>query len=429
MEFTKDMERVFALLPYMKRTSTLPILGCVMLAAREGKLVAEATDLETYVKAELCDAKDEDSIAIVDGPLLAALAIEAKHGSYEVAFSYGKPAASDALAGILGSNEASAPAGLCFRSKWSDGTDGANLYARGTCEHADDPDGRAKEFPNMPLHGFNEVLKINRTALRDSLRFASAASSTDDARPTMTSVYFKSEQAGQLRIAATDGFQLNVATMLEGIAECEEPFKFILALRSAERLLRILALPKALLAEDVTISVNPLRNQVLAQCGKMTMVGQCIDANYPRFENIIPGSNAWSVSLTVIRSHLRDALRIASAVYKPIRGRAAKGVVFERSQLDDRVMLHAASFESGFATIPVPCTYKVKTDEDGNAVEVADHRSLYAAVKYFDRIMATIGGDAIDVEWSHPYAPITVHGATATASHLSVIMPLHRSGG
>ena len=164
----------------------------------------------------------------------------------------------------------------------------------------------AYDFPLIPTAGDGTSdttavidgvrLELESAGLRKMIEQVVFAASTDESRPTLTGVEVKFRD-DRLTMAATDGYRLSIrsARLSQGLVP--EPMTVIVPAKSLGELARISA--DADDTRPVQVIVTQARNQILFQLwGKgeegrgafhrVELVSELIDAKFPPYEGIIP---------------------------------------------------------------------------------------------------------------------------------------------
>jgi DNA polymerase-3 subunit beta len=273
--------------------STLPVLGNILLEAKNNELRLAATNLEIGVNCWI-GAKVEDEGAItVPARLLSEFVNSLPPERIDME--------------------------LTVRTQ--------TLHLRCARYDANMKGIDAADFPIIPTAGTGdemddkvEVLEGTRIeletgGLRKMIDQVSFAASSDESRPTLTGVEVTFQPA-RLTMAATDGYRLSVRS-----AQLEKPFvndnmTVIVPARSLGELGRIIADADA--ERPVQVIVTQARNQILFQVwGKegrgafhrVEMASQLIDARFPDYRAIIPKSH--NTRTVVDTASFLKAVRVA----------------------------------------------------------------------------------------------------------------------
>ncbi len=175
----------------------------------------------------------------------------------------------------------------------------------------------ASEFPIIPEAG-ETTLQLAPPVLRQMISQVVFASSTDESRPNLTGVLLNAH-GDTLKMVATDGYRLSLRSTTLPVAVAE-PTNVLIPARSLAEVGR-----GAADADDermAMISVTPNRSQAIFQLNgkeadgkgkgsfhRLAVVSQLIEANFPKYEAIIPKSH--TVRIQVSTAEFLQAARRA----------------------------------------------------------------------------------------------------------------------
>lgn len=168
----------------------------------------------------------------------------------------------------------------------------------------------AEDFPIIPKIKNESFLVINSKILKDSLNCVINSSATSDSRPEISSIYVKINP-DEIKFISTDSFRLAHKTILVSSSDFKEKIKidfeksekFILPLRTAGELLRILGDQN----DNVKISIDD--NQVLFDLNNIHLISRLVMGNYPDYEAIIPTSSETKCYLS--KRDLEESIRLS----------------------------------------------------------------------------------------------------------------------
>lgn len=135
----------------------------------------------------------------------------------------------------------------------------------------------ADEFPVMPAISNGETWYVQSGVLKKALQQVLIASSSDDARPVLTGVYFHTS-GGKLYIASTDSYRLAEKQLMK----TGEDIKLLVPASAMHDLLRVLEDGE----EEVTVVYDD--QQVLFKTGEVELVARLIEGSYPDYRKLIP---------------------------------------------------------------------------------------------------------------------------------------------
>ncbi len=273
--------------------STLPVLGNILLEAKNNELRLAATNLEIGVNCWI-GAKVEDEGAItVPARLLSEFVNSLPPERIDME--------------------------LAVRTQ--------TLHLRCARYDANIKGLDAADFPIIPTAGTGEEIdeqvevlegtriELETIGLRKMIDQVIFAASSDESRPTLTGVEV-SFHPERLTMAATDGYRLSVRSAHLDKPFVEDAMTALVPARSLGELGRIIADADA--EKPVQVIVTQARNQILFQVwGKegrgafhrVELASQLIDARYPDYRAIIPKTH--TTRTVVDTAALLKAVRVA----------------------------------------------------------------------------------------------------------------------
>lgn len=377
--------------------STLPVLGNILLEAKNGELRLAATNLEIGVNCWL-GAKVEDEGAItVPARLLAEFVNSLPPERIDME--------------------------LTVRTQ--------TLHLRCARFEANMKGIDAADFPIIPTAGggheieeATEILEGTRieleaAGLRKMIDQVAFAASTDESRPTLTGVEV-SFNPERLAMAATDGYRLSVRSIALDKAMVKEAMTVIVPARSLGELARISA--DADEERPVQVIVTQSRNQALFQIwGKaeargnfhrVELVSQLIDARFPDYRAIIPKSH--TTRTVVDTASLLKAVRVAFLFARDNANIIRLAVAPGNGEKQGQVRLTASSQEMGD-----------NVNELDALVEGSDLEIAFNA-RYLIDVLTQIDQPQVVIETTQSTRPGTIRPVgLGEEEFLHVVMPMH----
>jgi len=252
--------------------STLPVLGNILIEAKNNQLRLAATNLEIAINCWIGAKVEEEGAITVPARLLGEFVNSLPPEPIDLELSVRTQTLNLHCARYTAT------------MKGIDASEFPIIVTTG----ADDDEAPALE---------GTVMELNAAGLRNMIDQVAFAASTDESRPTLTGVEV-SFKKDRLSMAATDGFRLSVrSTHLGESSGPGEDMTVIAPARSLGELARISA--DADDERPVQVIITPTRNQILFQIwGKrddgrgnfhsVELVSQLIDARFPDYNAIIP---------------------------------------------------------------------------------------------------------------------------------------------
>ncbi|MCC6166975.1 MAG: DNA polymerase III subunit beta [Caldilineaceae bacterium] len=377
--------------------STLPVLGNILLEAKNNELRLAATNLEIGVNCWI-GAKVEDEGAItVPARLLSEFVNSLPPERIDME--------------------------LAVRTQ--------TLHLRCARYDANMKGLDASDFPIIPTAGTGgemdeqvEVLEGTRieletSGLRKMIDQVSFAASTDESRPTLTGVEV-SFHPERLTMAATDGYRLSVRSAHLDKPFVQEPITVLVPARSLGELGRIIA--DADISKPVQVIVTQARNQILFQVwGKegrgafhrVELASQLIDARFPDYRAIIPKTH--TTRTVVDTASLLKAVRVAQLFARDnaniVRVAVSPG---NGGKQEGQIRLTATSAEMGDSVNEIDAMV------EGTDLEIAfDARFLIDVLSQIDQAQVVL-------ETTQSTRPGTIRPlGMGEDEFLHVVMPMH----
>lgn len=341
--------------------STLPILGNVLIEARDGQLRLVTTDLEIGMTCVLpLDGAVEEGAVTVPERILQDVAGNLPDAELTVS------------------------------------SDERNLLTISAAKSQYTIHGLpADEFPILPQVPAETVLSLPGPVLRDLVRKTLFAASTDESRIILTGCLLTWD--GQTAtMVATDTHRLAVKRV-PATGKFHTVVQVIIPARALQELLRLLGG-----AEDpVDLQVGD--SQVLFAVGRVRLVSRLIEGQFPAYERVIPADAG--KQMVANRQQLYDAVHRAGIV-----ARAESNKLILRS-IDSTLEITAETGEIGRAHEEVPISL------DGEPVEIAFN------AEYLQDVFAVLDTETVAIGLSGPLNPglVTAEGET---DYQYVVMPM-----
>lgn len=261
----QDLTRLLtAVTKVVETSSTIPILGNVLLSVQDGQFSARATDLDIEVSTSIPVIDATNGACTVNAKLLADIA---------------KRAAGDVSLELDGDT-------LIVKS-------GRSRFKLQTLP--------VDDFPSFAAGGFGTELDVDLASLVAPTQFAI---STEETRYYLNGVYFHTAE-GRLAAVATDGHRLS--------RHYGDPLDHFEGVILPRKLVSIL--PKG----TVTVSLSSTKVRIATD--DTTITSKLIDGTFPDYQRVIPTGNDKIVLASI--AELRTAVERVSTVATE-RGRAVK---------------------------------------------------------------------------------------------------------
>lgn len=375
--------------------STMPVLGNILLEAKDNQLRLAATNREIGINCWI-GAKVEDEGAIT---VPARLLTEFVNSL--------PPERIDMELAVRTQTLSLHCARYSANMKGIDAFDFPLIPTAG--------DGAAESTTAQVIDGVR--LELEPAGLRKMIEQVIFAASSDESRPTLTGVEVKFKD-DRLAMAATDGYRLSIRStrLSQGLAP--EPLTVIVPAKSLGELARISA--DADENRPVLVIVTQARNQILFQLwGKgeegrgafhrVELVSELIDAKFPPYEGIIPKTH--TTRTIVDTASLLKAVRVA---YLFARDNANIVRVNVLPNNGGQVRLTATSNEMGDSVNEI------------DALVEGDELDIAFDARFLIDVLGQIDQPQVVLETTQPTRPGAIRPVgMGEEEFLHVIMPMH----
>ncbi|RLT42982.1 MAG: DNA polymerase III subunit beta [Chloroflexi bacterium] len=377
--------------------STLPVLGNILLEAKDNQLRLAATNLEIGINCWIGARVDDEGAVTVPAKLLTE-------------FVNSLPAERIDLELSVRTQTIHLQ---CARYEANiKGIDAAEFPIIPTVDNGHGPEQTA-----VVLEG--STIALETAGLRKMIDQVVFAAATDESRPTLTGVEvaFKNDR---LAMAATDGYRLSVRSV-----ELEQPFAedmtVIVPARSLGELGRVIA--DADDEKPVQVTVTQARNQILFRVwGKGTetrgafhqvdLVSQLIDARFPDYRAIIPKTH--TTRAIVPTDALLQAVKVAQLFARDNANIVRLGIQPGNSDGPGTLQLAAVSTEMG------DNVNQLDAMVEGGELEITFN------ARYLIDVLSQISEPQVVIETTQSNRPGTIRPVgMGTEEFLHVVMPMH----
>lgn len=253
----------------VSRSSTLPVLGNVLLKTDTGGLRLTATDLELGVSCLVGGKVDQKGELTIPARLLA-----------------------DYISQLP-------------KERVSLTAEGKTLEVRCEERNAQINGINADEFPLIPKVEASFTATLPAQPLREAIKKVVFAVASDESRPELAGVLVQLEK-DQCILAATDSFRLAEAKIKTKSSKGDKTF--IVPAKTLAELARIID------DADEVVQLQASENQVLITYRDVELTSRLIEGQYPPYRDIIP--TELPTGATLDRSEFLDAVRAAGLFSK-----------------------------------------------------------------------------------------------------------------
>ena len=377
--------------------STLPVLGNILLEAKDSQLRLAATNLEIGINCWVGASVDDEGAITVPSRLLAEFVNSLPPGKIDMELLVSKQT-------------------LRLRSANYDvnikGIDAQEFPVIPTVDSGEGPEETAEALEGRTI----ALETAGLTKMIDQVVFAAA---TDESRPTLTGVEVTFAQ-DRLSLAATDGYRLSVRS-IEVDEAFTEDMSVVVPARHLGELGRIIV--DADEERPVQVTVTQARNQILFRVwGKgpenrgafhqVDLVSQLIADRFPDYRAIIPKSN--NTRTVVGKEALLQATRVAQ-----LFARDNANIVRLKIESGDNggvgnLHLSATSPEQG------------NSENELDAMVEGDELEIDFDVRFLIDVLSQIDEEQVVLETTQSNRPGTIRPVgLGDEEFLHVVMPMH----
>ena len=378
--------------------STLPVLGNILLDARDNQLRLAATNLEIGVNCWIGARVEDEGSITVPARLLADFVGNLPPDRVDMELSVRTQ--------TLHLRCARFEANI----KGIDAADFPIIPTIGT--------GAEVESATAALEGAR--IELEPLGLRKMVEQVIFAASTDESRPTLTGVEVSFKDA-RITMAATDGYRLSLRSAVVNGSLPSEPMTVIVPAKSLGEFARVSA--DADESRPVQVIVTQARNQILFQIwgknleGKggsfhrVELASQLIDARFPDYRAIVPKSH--TTRTVVDTTALLKAVRVAF-LFARDNANIIRVKIDPANGSSGTISLTAASAEMGDAVNEIDAMV------EGQELDIAFN------AKYLIDVLSQIEQPQVVLETTQPTRPGTIRPVgMGEEEFLHVVMPMH----
>lgn len=344
--------------------SQLPVLGNILLSAKDNKLLIVATNLESSICLSVGARVIKEGEITVPAKVITDLISHLKPGQVNIKVE---------------------------KEKLSISSQGFNSEVVGM---------NANDFPSVPQILKGKPVVFPKEKFISSLDQVLFSVSTDETRPVLTGVLFIFRK-GEIVLVSTDGFRLTQKRIKTDGFEFEEEKRLIIPKSTLSEILRLAG------EEEVSLSLDEKENQVVFGISDSVLASRIIEGDFPDFERIIPKDSKIKVNLD--KEEFLRAVRLASVFARD----AANVVKLHISQGEVKIL--AESSQSG--------RQETKLDAKVELGEEKDSFLIAYNYRFLEEFLDAIEGDEVRMEFSDANSP-GLFLDTKDQNFLHIIMPV-----
>jgi DNA polymerase-3 subunit beta len=328
--------------------STIPVLGNVLISAREGRLELSTTDLEVSIVTSMSAEIDVEGETTLPAKKFGQIAGSLSSGDVRIETDVKSVTSSISCANAI------------FHIKGLDPAD----------------------FPKETEFQEENKLELARIEFGKTLRKIAYAVSTDQTRYVLNGILL-SIQEGNFTAVATDGRRLAlVEKIIDGMDENIKR-KVILPIKVVNEL-------QKLLDEEGVVELRLSESRASFVIGDTILTTKLVEGEYPNYRQVIPGTFKNSVVLP--REGFGDVLNRVAVVVTD----TGASVKFQLTE--NAVELSATSNDLGDATEPMTVAY------DGEPVTIAFNPG------YLRDPLRTLDADEMTIRFNDEFKPVAILG-------------------
>ncbi len=353
-------------LRFVSARAQLPILGNILLKAANGKLILEATNLESGIHIPIGAKVEEEGELTVPAKILVELVQNLPAGRVEISQD------KDVLQ--VSTNNLSASI--------------SGIPANG--------------FPKIPNKIDSPSFTLKKEIFNILSKQLTFASGVDESRPILTGIFVDMEK-GVIAVA-TDGFRMSVKdlTKSELIQRTLDKKNFLLPARTIEELGR--SLPKD--SKEVKVEVKESEGQLIFDADSLVLTARVIEGNFPDYKKVIPLSDGTVVNAS--KDELARAVKSAG-----VFARESAGIV-KVALTKNGIILTSESAQFGKEKITIEAS--IKGDETQSAFNY----------KYLSDFLGSVVGESVEIKTQGPASP-AVFQDPKDPTYKHIIMPVRIS--
>jgi len=340
--------------------TTLPVLGNVLLEAKEGKLSVSATDLEVAITTKVVGKVESEGIVTIPARLLSDF--------------------------VLNNNDENISLSL----------KDLTLSLKSKKYRANIKGINAEEFPSVPTLPKTKFLSIKASVLAEALRKTTLAAANDETRPVLAGVYMKFS-GKTITFAATDSYRL--AEVKIEVEQSVEDKEIIVPSRTLNEVLRIASSYDGEAQVEITLD----ENQVFFKIGDIQIVSRLIEGSFPNYEQIIPKSS--TISSDSKLGETLSAIKMSALFAKDIANNIKVKVNHEG------LTIRSAQEQVG------DTQSKVEAKTAGGEVEVAFN------ARYLIDVLGVLNGSRVKMEFNDDSSPGVIT-SEKDPNYTYLVMPL-----
>ena len=251
----------------------------------------------------------------------------------------------------------------------------------------------AEEFPVMPAITKGTKWSIPAKTLKSALAQVVFAASGDEARPTLTGVYFHTVD-GTLFAAATDSYRLAEKELIKTKSNTQ----LLVPANATQDLLRVIS------DHEDNVEVTYDEQQVLFKAGDVELVARLIEGAYPDYRKLIP--QKFAITAKIKRTDFMNVAKVSSLFARESAG----SVTIQVDETSNQISIRSVASQLGENTATADASAK------GSGEITLNSRYLLDALQAINEEEVVFG-------FNGKLEPSVLKPATST-DYVHVVMPL-----
>jgi len=364
---TDDLQKKLSFASHaVSQRSQLPILLNVLLETKEGKLQLSATDLEIGIETTMPATIEEEGDITVPAKLFLELVNSLPQ---DKVILQTKGTTLDISCRRVKSNLAGLP---------------------------------KEEFPALFEEKGDLVVTLSQENVKENFSRVCFASSNETTRPALSGILLDKQETGFV-LVATDGYRLslqqNVSVPESAVSPDDKPILI------PARVIRQVLSEKG--NEQTSIYISRQSKQVLFEHGDSVLIGRLIEAQYPKYQKIIPAD--FSTKIVFDKEEMQKAIKTCAIFARET------GNIIKLSLQSNAVIISANTPSVGDNLV------EVEAKLEGEENEIAFN------AKYLLDFFANVDAQQMSFEMTGPLNP-GVFRIVDDTSFLHLIMPIRTQG-
>lgn len=344
------------------KNSTLPVLSCVLLEAKENSLIIRSTNLDLGIEISIPVKVLKEGVVAVPGNLLV---------SYILNIQDEGPITLEATEGIL-----------LITTKTKE-TQIKTLSS--------------DDFPVIPRIDAGKSFSIESKELSSGFKSVWYSASVSTMKPELSSVYVYAD-SGVITFVATDSFRL--AEKKIRVKQTGDLEAVLIPYRNVSEIVRILDSTQSL------VSVHFDNNQISFSFENTYIISRIVDGVFPDYKQIIPKTN--TTEAVVLKQDLSQALKLSN-----IFSDSFNQVTFSVRPEDKILEITSKNIDKGEHHNTIDASL------EGDSLEIKFNQ------KYITDCFNSIESDSLSLKFDGTNKPMIIKGSK-DEGFLYLVMPMNR---